>query len=470
MNEDITTKEISQIENFANLNAGMKLMAYDPTANKVGMLPVGSITGTAKYGGVRFSKSSASTEGEPIGEVEMIVNMRNILKLGGYLVQNDHTRRKLSPSNHFKFESGGDALLDGSMGHYQWGWGVQFYYAIWEDDDYEYEAYSTSPIKGATNFLIPVASGSRGWATMDRTNNILVSYANRNAQYRGGKNDSTYDGEWNTQCGKPCNDIAFSTFQTAAERNGTRWAANWHSWIFIVGALMRIYFHNRNIQAARNTSLTADGFPQGGLGTGVDNKAGDFGSQYGFVDCDALAEQGDAIGVFSWTVDKGDGTTLSVNNIPMFFGLINFYHYMWAPLHGVRLSTQGDKSKDVYIKKVWNSDAVATTDLTGMVKIGSIPESANGWNYPKRMNKENLCLYPLEFGGSTSTYWPDGFYGDGGTSGLRALCALGYASYGAGAGSGALAASSAPANAFVFCGAFLCEAAADWDSQGYFVG
>ena len=124
MNEDITTKEISQIENFANLNAGMKLMAYDPTANKVGMLPVGSITGTAKYGGVRFCKSSASKEGEPIGEVEMIVNMRNILKLGGYLVQNDHTRRKLSPSNHFKFESGGDALLDGSMGHYQWGWGV----------------------------------------------------------------------------------------------------------------------------------------------------------------------------------------------------------------------------------------------------------------------------------------------------------------------------------------------------------
>lgn len=233
---------------------------------------------------------------------------------------------------------------------------------------------------------------------------------------------------------------------------------------------MRIYFHNRNIQAARNTSLTADGFPQGGLGTGVDNKASDFGSQYGFVDCDALAEQGDAIGVFSWTVDKGDGTTLSVNNIPMFFGLINFYHYMWAPMHGIRLSTQADKSKDVYIKKVWNADPVATTDLTGMVKIGTIPESASGWNYPKRMNKENLALYPLEFGGSTSTYWPDGFYGDGATSGLRALCALGHASAGAEAGSGALVGSAGPALASAYFGAFLCEAAADWDSQGYFVG
>ena len=86
------------------------------------------------------------------------------------------------------------------------------------------------------------------------------------------------------------------------------------------------------------------------------------------------------------------------------------------------------------------------------------------------MNLENLALYPLEFGGSTATYWPDGFYGDGATSGLRALAALSNAYNGAEAGSGALFGSNAPAIANVSFGAFLCEAAANWDTQAFYVG
>ena len=124
----------------------------------------------------------------------------------------------------------------------------------------------------------------------------------------------------------------------------------------------------------------------------------------------------------------------------------------------------------MYIKRIWNEDSVATTDLNGMVKIGTIPPSNSGWNYPKRMNLENLALYPLEFGGSTATYWPDGFYGEGATSGLRALAALSYAFDGAEAGSGALRGNNAPTYAYVHYGAFLCEAAANWDTQAFYVG
>ena len=76
----------------------------------------------------------------------------------------------------------------------------------------------------------------------------------------------------------------------------------------------------------------------------------------------------------------------------------------------------------------------------------------------------------MEFGGTNATYWSDGFYCDGATSGLRALAALGYANYGAEAGSGALSGSYAPTNAIVNCGAFLCEAAANWDTQAFWVG
>lgn len=461
-------KKVSQIEEFANFKSSIKLLGYDTEANKMGVLTTGKITGTNKYGGVRFRKGDATTVGEPFGDIDTIINMRTILQLGGYLVQNDHSRRKLDTSNHFKFASGGEAKLDGTMGHYQWGWGVPFYYAFWDDDEYDYEAYSTSPIPGRYNFRIPVASGSCGWATMDRTNNILVSYCNRNAQYRGGSNNASFDGAWNTQCGKPCVNIAFNVYQTAAEKNGVRWAANWFAFFFIVGALQRIYFHDRNIQKAWTTTLTENGLHQGGLGTGVDNVSGQFGSQYGTLDIDAMADLGDALGVFTKDVEKDDGTTLTIKNIPLFFGLPNWYHYLWAPLHGIRLQNLEDTSKDVYIKKVWNSEATDPSGLTGFTKIGTIPPSNQHWNYPKTMNFDHLALFPLSFGGSTSTYFADGFYSDSGTSGLRALAALGHASAGAEAGSGALSGSDAPATAAVHCGAFLCEAAEDWDTTAFF--
>ena len=422
-----------------------------------------------RYGGVRFLKGAATTEGEPIGDLSMIANMKNILGLGGYLVENDHTRRKLNSSNHHLFEDGDEALLDGSMGHYQWGWGVEFYYATWEDSMYDYEAFSLNPVPGAWNHRIPVASMSRGYAALDRSSLKLVSYCNRDTRYRGGDNDSQYDGKWNTHCGKPVVNIAFDHYQEYAEKNGTRWAASWYAHIFIMGALMRIFFHNRDCQADWNESLTADGLHQGGLGEGIANLSASFGEQYATVDIDALADQGDALGVFSLEIDKGDGTVFSISDIPLFFGLLNPYHYLWLPLHGIRMRTLTELSRDVYMKHVFNSEHVDRDGLSGLELVGTIPPSASGWNYPKTMNTRDLALFPTSFGGSEGTFWADGFYGDGKNSGLRALAALGVAASGVQAGVGALSGDTAPSAANVRCGASLCEAAEDWNAKGYYV-
>ena len=422
-----------------------------------------------RYGGVRFLKGAATTEGEPIGDLSMIANMKNILGLGGYLVENDHTRRKLNSSNHHLFEDGEEALLDGSMGHYQWGWGVEFYYATWEDSMYDYEAFSLNPVPGAWNHRIPVASMSRGYAALDRSSLKLVSYCNRDTRYRGGDNDSQYDGKWNTHCGKPVVNIAFDLYQEYAEKNGTRWAASWYAHIFIMGALMRIFFHNRDCQADWNESLTADGLHQGGLGEGIANLSASFGEQYATVDIDALADQGDALGVFSLEIDKGNGTVFSISDIPLFFGLLNPYHYLWLPLHGIRMRTLTELSRDVYVKHVFNSEHVDRDGLSGLEFVGTIPPSVSGWNYPKTMNTRDLALFPTSFGGSEGTFWADGFYGDGKNSGLRALAALGAAAYGVRAGVSALHGNHAPSAAGVYFGASLCEAAEDWNAKGYYV-
>ena len=463
--------KLPEIEELQNISSSVSLLGYDRRTNKTGFVPLPSITSKTAYCGVRFRKDSASPEGEPFGDLEMLANLPSILGLGGYLVQNDHSRRKLAADSHFKFASGGAAKLDGTMGHYQWGWNIPWYYAHWEDDIFEYEALSTVPMSGRWNCKIPVASMSAsGAAALDRTNNILVSFCNRTAQYRGGANDSSLDDKWNTMLGKPVVNVSSESLQDYAEKNGPHWGASMSCMVFALAALCRIVFHNRDIQAAYKAELTADGLRQGGLGPGVDDAHTLFGNQYTTVDIDALADKGDALGVFSLSVDKGDGTAQKINNIPCFFGLKNFYHYLWVMQHGNIISYNSDRSADVYILEKWTSAAVNTSNTNGFKKIGTIPAvNAASWVWTKKMNLDNMNMFPLEFGASERTYYGDGFCHNAVTSGFRGLLALGSANFGGSAGVGCLLGNDAPSNAGSNIGAFLCEAEEDWDMQAVWV-
>jgi hypothetical protein len=461
-------QKISEIEDFANINSNIKMLGYDPATNKPGMVNIATLQSKIPYCGVRFAKANSSPEGEPIGDLQMLQQLPSILGLGGYLVKNDHSRQKLDASNHFKLASGGTAKLDGTMGHYQWGWNIPFYYAMWEDDTYVYEAVSTAPMSGRWNYKIPVASiACSGASALDRKNNILVSYCNRTAQYRGGNNDETNDSAWNTLLGKPVTNVAENLLQKYAEKNGDRWGASMFPMIFMIGVLCRIIFHNRNIQAAYNATLTSDGLHQGGLGPGVDNVNTSFSNQYGTVDIDALADKGDALGVFNIDVKDGDTTKLTIKNIPCFYGLKNFYHYIYLMMHGCNAVCNSDYTQTIYAQKIWTKDAVVTDTVTGMEQVGIVPATSAAWTwiFGKVMNLQHLIMFPTEFGGSSSTYYCDGYVNDHATSGVRGLLALGTAGYGDYAGSGCLGVGDGPSYANARCGGAVCEAEEDWKME-----
>ena len=449
--------KIDKIEDFSNITADIKMIGYSPASNKIGTVPISAVQSKVPYCGCRWRKDSASTEGEPIGDLQMLANLQSILGLGGYLVQNDHSRRKLAVDNHFKFASGGDAKLDGSMGHYQWGWNIPWYYCHYEDEIYEYEQISTAPMSGRWNYKIPVASfACAGASALDRTNNILVSYCNRTAQYRGGNNNADLDGKWNTMLGKPVVSVAENSLQRYAEKNGERWGATMFPLVFCIGILTRIMFHNRSIQAARKTELTKDGLMQGGLGYGVDNVNASFGNQYATVDIDALADKGDVTGVYSLEVKDGDTTKLTIKNIPVFCGLKNFYHYIYEMEHGCNMVFNSDKFISIYAQRYWNKDVVNTYSTTGMRQLGVVPPAASeAWYFVKKMNLDGMLMFPTEFGGSEGTYYGDAFYHLIITPGLRGLLALGYANYGGNAGVGCINGYNGPGNARVNNGAAL---------------
>ena len=139
-------------------------------------------------------------------------------------------------------------------------------------------------------------------------------------------------------------------------------------------------------------------------------------------------------------------------------------------MHGVIIQYTASKGADVYILRKWTKDAVNISDTNGFVKVGAIPSvDKDGWYYTKRMNLDNMIMYPLEFGASESTGYADGYYHPAITSGLRGLAAFANVYSGGDAGSGALYADVGVTVSGADFGAFLCEADEDWDTQATWI-
>ena len=412
--------------------------------------------------GCKWPKGNSNTEGTPIGNLFRLKHMQEIFKIGGYMVKNDHSRRKLHPSDHRIYVEGDAVDFTGAHGHYQWGWGVGIYYGAWNDGTYKYEAFDDRPIPGVPCVYIPVGSRScAGYAQLDRTNNILCSYINKTAQYRGG-NNSNWDETFRSLIGKPVSNIGMTTLRNYARNNGSMWFTTERVMLYITGALARVFFHNRNIQAGYNATLTADGLHQGGLGYGISLDGVEWDSQRGYnpyIDLDAGIELGDFTGVFSTKITNSDGNEVTVSGIPSFMGLKNFYKYLWTMTEDELLVCQADGSQAFYVEETIDGSVFNTDGAGTHLLVGKTPVHASGsWSYIKEISADYLSGMPVEDGGSGSTYYADGYYNPVAEAGaVRGALRLGSASHGDYAGSCYLRGDSAPSYAYADGGAVLCE-------------
>ena len=441
----MVAKEAKEIEELQSINDNTQVLGYDKAGNKYGWIQVGKIS-SSDWCGCRWRKDSLTTVGEPVGSIPKTEKMAELFGLGGYLVQNNHSRRKLSTSTHLQFASGGTAKLDGTMGHYQWGSGTNIYYATWEDDTYEYEAIDTKPIPGQMNIRVPVFSRScAGYATIDRTENRLVSYINSDTRYRGGNNDAAKDGAYNSMLGLPATYIGVPTAATYARKNGSLWFCNERVVFAITAVIMRIYYHDRDIQAHLGIGCTC---------------IGDWGENWGYypyIPLSAGVGKGDYTGTFSVNVNNKTVAT-DIAGIPSFFGLKNFYKYLGCIEEDMLLSSNPDKTQSVYIEHNIDGHIFDVTKTDGKVLMGNTPTyGAAGWTYIKKEHLASLCNFPLEIGASQNTGYADGYYNPHATEGLRGPACLGLANRDALAGSLYFTGSLAPSTATASYGVVLCE-------------
>ena len=399
------------------------------------------------------------------GSLEMLRNLPDILGLGCYLVKNDHSRRKLDPTNHYRFANGETAKLDGSMGHYQWGWGKKWYFATYKIGSLRYEEISLSPIPGQYNYVIPVGSMSAsGLACMERSSGTLVSYINDDANYRGGDNTSSYDGTYRTLLGRCATGLTVEQFKTAAKKNGSGWLGSCMRHSFAVAVLFGAIMGTRYDQSAFNATKDADGLYQCGLGSGVSGVNWTDWSNYNgnrpFLPTSAGIELGDGVGVVNYDVLNEDGSVFYTAPVSVFFGLKHPSGFIWRMM----CDEVGRVNADTSITHLVAPSIYGTwtiSDGSGMVAYSTTPTQGEG--YIKKLSMDNCELWPTQTGGSETTYYTSYFWNtSGAVSGFRLCLRGGNANNGGLCGLSTLNVNDAVSDAIVDCGSSLCEAEEDW--------
>ena len=424
-------KELNTFPDFTTFGDGDKIFGKSYSGNLFGFFP-GSIFNSKGYACRRWNENLATPIGEAYGNLDYLRELPSLLGLGCYLVLDNRERRKLSPTDHYKFTDGSVAVLDGSMGQYMWCWNAH-YYANWLEGGYWYEAVSLSPIPGKKCYYVPEGGTSAlGAGVIDRDNLTLCSVVNNAAKYRGGNNDTTLDGTYKTQLGKPATMIGTKTFGTYARKRGEGWEANWYVAQAVPEYLFRIIFGTRHSQTAFNASKDANGLFQGGLGAGVTNMPDwtGFNGTYPVIPTSAGIELADACGEASYDIKDASNAIVYASKIPVFFGLKNFYGHLYRGVRGLVINAGAEKT-EAYVAPSLYAD-YNDASVAGLLKATECPRVTG---YIMKISMNRLCALPTLIGGSSSTYYADQFYTNVDTSqGLRVRLSGGSANAGSLAG------------------------------------
>lgn len=303
-------------------------------------------------------------------------------------------------------------------------------------------------------------------AALDRTNNKLASVVNTTAQYRGGNNNTSYDGTYRTFLGRPATSISRSSFRTYA-RNRKSGSTAWNCMTYDVHKtlywLFVIEYATLNSQAAYNAELTTEGYRQGGLGNGVTtlnwDKWSAFNNLAPFVPCGTTDALGNRTGVAEYTMPEEYDTTETVVSVPRYRGVENPFGHVWQWTDGinVRISPTEENGGDGLSKVFVCSDPAKFTDTgyDGYRHAGNEART-DGW-VKNVIGGEYGEIMPSEAGGGSTTYFCDSHYTNIPTAeALRGVRFGGWASNGASAGFACANSYNAPSDAYAYIGSRLC--------------
>ncbi|MCK9476321.1 MAG: LamG domain-containing protein [Candidatus Muirbacterium halophilum] len=388
-----------------------------------------------------------------VGNSELHRSLPIQSKMRGCLLNDDGTvNYYLSNDSDLLKEDGiTPSVLDGTDGNVMTE--IPSFYVLEKDmDGFAYTYISDQPLPGFK--YIPKTYHGRYEATKNRNTGKLMSIINTSTTYRGGNNTSAWDGTYRSLLGLPCTTQSRTVYRTGARLDrSSNWNISTTLTDYVVALLFRVEYATYNSQATFNSTLTAEGYKQGGLGAGVTNINSTLWSSYNgynpFIPCGYTAELGNRTGVKDFVMPSEYGTlTTQVNR---YRGIELPFGHIWKHRDGFVI----ELSENYTVAKYYifdNPDNFTDTKTANTRYLCDMP-SENG--YIKTLNKYTNIASTI--GGSSGSWSYDYAYvKNDGAGTLRGFLSGGDAYNGSIAGLGCSNALNSPTNASVNIGARLC--------------
>lgn len=305
-------------------------------------------------------------------------------------------------------------------------------------------------------------------ATIHRPTGKASSVVSLSADYRGGHNNAAWDAQDNSLLGKSATAISLINAQIACQ---ARWSTGTVMLPYMYDALWILWlteYATRHWQLAYNTTLTAQGMRQGGLGAGVtvavSAEWNAFSGYYPFVPIGHTLSTGNGTGLIDITVPNFGGAGVNRTfSVPTWRGLANPFGHIWQWLHGYNVVIQAADSGGRSL--VYRNDNIATLDVNSDANYSYVGDLPRNEGYLKEMHLDVSAFLPKVAGGTGSgstTYYADYIYTSIPASGLsrRALYFGGNAAHGASAGFGCLYSNYGASHAIANVGFRLCKVGA----------
>lgn len=304
-------------------------------------------------------------------------------------------------------------------------------------------------------------------ATVQRSTSKLASVKNTSVDYRGGGNNSEWDGTYRSMLGMPATSISRTNFRKYA-RNRKTTSTEWNCMTYDVQKTLYWLFVTEyatlNTQAAYNPVLTSEGLRQGGLGAGVTNLNGTLWSTFNgynpVIPCGTTDSLGNNTGEVIYTMpsEYDSSNTIEVQ-VPRYRGVENPFGHIWQWTDGinVRISPTSANGGDDLSKVFVCSDPSKFTD-SGYTGYSHVGNEARAEGYAKsHIFGEYGEIIPDAIGGGSTTYLCDYHYTNIPTSEtLRGVLFGGHAYSGANAGFAYADSPSVPSHASAYFGSRLC--------------
>lgn len=218
-------------------------------------------------------------------------------------------------------------------------------------------------------------------ASLDRNNNLLSSVVNKTAAFRGGNNNADWDGTYRSLLGLPATNISLTDFRQYGRNRGTGWGCyDWNAHLAIYW-LFAIEYATLNSQKAFTSTLTAEGFHQGGLGPGVSKFSNwdVYNSTNPFIPCGFTNSLGNNTGVVTFTLTPEQAEAYGSEHsesVPSYRGIENPFGHIWEWADGVLSKGVNGEFQEVYVSRDPSQYASALND--SYVNMGR-EATANGY-------------------------------------------------------------------------------------------